>query len=96
MNRNAPGTKQLKGLRNMKGPISLLARPRSAVLLVLMAQTGALLAQTPQQEAWNILRAGVNENNTGEADPSGPRAATSPRGSRSLGNGAEGFARSEA
>ncbi len=50
----------------MKGLISLLARPRSAVLFVLMAQTGALLAQTPQQQAWNILRAGVNEKSTGK------------------------------
>ncbi len=66
MNRNTPRTKQLKGLRNMKGPISLRATPRSAVLFVLMAQTGALFAQTPQQQAWNILRAGVNQKNTGK------------------------------
>jgi len=31
-----------------------------------MAQTGALLAQTPQQQAWNILRVGVNQKNTGK------------------------------
>jgi HEAT repeat protein len=37
---------------------------RSAVLLVLMAHTGALLAQTPQQQAWDILRIGVNQKST--------------------------------
>src|ERR1700730_7835386 len=45
----------------MKGLIPPLARPRSAVLLLLLAHTGALLAQTPQQQAWNILRAGVSQ-----------------------------------
>jgi HEAT repeat protein len=34
--------------------------------LVLLAHTGALLAQPPQQQAWNILRAGVNAKNTGK------------------------------
>lgn len=38
----------------------------SAGLLLVMACTGPLLAQTPQQQAWNILRAGVNEKNTGK------------------------------
>src|ERR1700730_2389032 len=50
----------------MKGLIPRPARPRSAVLFVLLAHTGALLAQTPQQQAWNILRAGVNEKSTGK------------------------------
>jgi HEAT repeat protein len=50
----------------MKGLIPPLARPRSALLLLLLAHTGALLAQTPQQQAWNILRAGVNEKSTGK------------------------------
>src|SRR3984893_12440321 len=50
----------------MKGLIPPLARPRSAVLLLLLAHTGALLAQTPQQQAWNVLRAGVNEKSTGK------------------------------
>ena len=66
MNRNPSRTEQLKRMRNMKGLIPLLARPRSAVLLVLLVHTGALLAQTPQQQAWNILRAGVNEKSTGK------------------------------
>jgi HEAT repeat protein len=39
---------------------------RFAVLLVLMAHTGALLAQTPQQQAWEILRIGVNQKSTGK------------------------------
>jgi len=39
---------------------------RSAVLLVLMAHAGALLAQTPQQQAWDILRIGVNQKSTGK------------------------------
>jgi HEAT repeat protein len=47
---------------NMRVLILLLAR--SAVLLVFLAHAGALLAQTPQQQAWGILRAGVNEKST--------------------------------
>ena len=66
MNRNVSRTKQLKAMRNMKGLISFLLRPGSAVLMLLMASAGPLLAQTPQQQAWNILRAGVNEKNTGK------------------------------
>jgi HEAT repeat protein len=31
-----------------------------------MAPAGAMLAQTPQEQAWNILRAGVNEKSTGK------------------------------
>jgi HEAT repeat protein len=65
MNRDTSRTVPLKGVRNMKRLISLLTRPTAAaVLLVLMAYTGALLAQTPQQRAWDILRAGVNEKST--------------------------------
>jgi HEAT repeat protein len=48
----------------MKVLILLLARTRYAVLLVFLAHTGALLAQTPQHQAWDILRAGVNEKST--------------------------------
>jgi HEAT repeat protein len=63
-------TDRLKGMRTRKVPISILARPRSWVplllLLVLPAHTLALLAQTPRQLAWDILRAGVNEKNTGK------------------------------
>ena len=36
------------------------------VLFVLMARAGALFAQTPQQQAWDILRAGVNQKSTGK------------------------------
>jgi len=39
---------------------------RSAVLLVLLAHAGALLAQTPQQQAWDILRTGVNQKSSGK------------------------------
>jgi HEAT repeat protein len=66
MNRNTPRTEQLNGMRNVKGLIAPLARPRSAVLLVLLAHAGSLLAQPPQQQAWNILRAGVNDKSTGK------------------------------
>ena len=54
----------------MKVLIPLKAKPRSAapllVLLLLPAHTGALLAQTPQQHAWDILRAGANEKSAGK------------------------------
>jgi HEAT repeat protein len=66
MNRNTPRTEQLKGIRNMKTLLLLLSRSRCAVLLAFMAHTGALLAQTPQQHAWDILRAGANEKSTGK------------------------------
>jgi HEAT repeat protein len=59
-----PATKPLMAARKMKRLISLVARPRYVVLLVLMARAGALLAQTPQQQAWDILRAGVNQKST--------------------------------
>jgi HEAT repeat protein len=36
------------------------------LLLVLPLHTPALLAQTPRQHAWDILRAGVNERSTGK------------------------------
>jgi HEAT repeat protein len=53
---------------NLLTPLS--ARPRSWVplflLLVLPVHTPALLGQNPQQRAWNILRAGVNEKSTGK------------------------------
>jgi HEAT repeat protein len=39
---------------------------RSAVLLVLLAHTGALLARTPQQQAWDILHAGANQRSAGK------------------------------
>jgi MoxR-like ATPase len=67
MNRNASPAVQRRGRRNMTGLISLPSRPKSAaVLLVLVAYTGALLAQTSQQQARNILRAGVIEKNAGK------------------------------
>jgi HEAT repeat protein len=52
----------------MKLVVPLSARPRSGalLLLVLPLHTLALPAQTPQQHAWEILRAGVNEKNTGK------------------------------
>ena len=69
MNRNTSRTVQLKGMRNMKGTISFLVRPASAVFLLVMAYTGPLLAETPQQQAWKILRAGVNEKSTRKRTP---------------------------
>src|SRR4029077_2414211 len=58
-------TERLEVIRSMKLLIPLSAKPRSAVplifLLLLPVHTPALLAQTPQQRAWDILRAGVNE-----------------------------------
>jgi HEAT repeat protein len=52
----------------MKALITFPAKLRSGVLLLLViaAHTSALLAQTPEQRAWNILRAGVNEKSTGK------------------------------
>jgi HEAT repeat protein len=44
----------------------IVTTSRYAVLLVLMARAGALHAQTPQQKAWDILRAGVNQKSTGK------------------------------
>lgn len=31
-----------------------------------MASAGALFAETPQQQAWEMLRAGVNQKSTGK------------------------------
>jgi hypothetical protein len=63
-------TERLEGMRSMKLLIPLSARPRPWVpfflLLVLVVHTPVLLAQTPDQRAWNILRAGVNEKSTGK------------------------------
>jgi hypothetical protein len=47
MNRNTLRTKQLRGMRNMKGLISFLVRPTSAVVMLLVACAGPLLAETP-------------------------------------------------
>src|SRR5262249_1057152 len=49
----------------MKRLISL-ARPSCLLLLMLMASSVALFAETPQQQAWKMLRAGVNQKNTGK------------------------------
>jgi HEAT repeat protein len=61
-----PGTRRLAALGKMKQLILLVARPRHAVLFLLMAHAGALLAETPQQKAWDILRVGVNQKSTGK------------------------------
>ena len=61
-------TEQLRGMQPMKVRITFLAKLGSAMLLllVLAAHTSAVLAQTPQQRAWDILRAGVNEKSFGK------------------------------
>src|SRR5258708_19067690 len=59
-----PRTKRLTAWRTMKRLIG--ATPRYAVLLVFMANVGALAAETPKQQAWDILRAGVNQKSTGK------------------------------
>jgi hypothetical protein len=61
-------TERLNGVRKMKSLIPLLARPQSGLLLllVLAVHAPALPAQTPQEHAWDILRAGVNERGTGK------------------------------
>jgi HEAT repeat protein len=59
-------TKLLTAARKLKRLFSLVARPAYALLLVLTAHAGAMMAQTPQQQAWDILRAGVNEKSTGK------------------------------
>src|SRR5690349_5545536 len=61
-----PRTKQLTAPRTAKRLISRVARLRYLLLLVLMARAGALLADTPQQQAWDILRTGVNQKSTGK------------------------------
>jgi HEAT repeat protein len=61
-----PTVRALTAARKMKLLISLVARPAYALLLVLTAHAGALLAQTPQQQAWDILRAGVNQKSVGK------------------------------
>ncbi|HEX2712953.1 MAG TPA: HEAT repeat domain-containing protein [Candidatus Acidoferrales bacterium] len=43
-----------------------MTTPKFVVPLVLMASAGALFAQTPQQQAWDMLRAGVNQKSTGK------------------------------
>src|ERR1700680_2777001 len=63
-------TQRLEGMRSMKLLIPLSAIPRSGaplfLFLVLSAHTPALLAQNPQERAWDILRAEVNEKSTGK------------------------------
>jgi HEAT repeat protein len=61
-----PHTKRPTASRTMRGLIFLVARARYVVPLVLMARAGALLAETPQQQAWGILHAGVNQKSTGK------------------------------
>ena len=58
--------KLLTAARKTKLLISLVPRPAYALLLVLMAHAGAMLAQTPQEQAWDILRAGVNQKSAGK------------------------------
>ena len=52
--------------KNEMTNFSRVARPLFALLLVLMAPAGAMLAQTPQEQAWNILRAGVRQKSAGK------------------------------
>ena len=59
-------TKRVTAARKLERLISILARPAYALLFVLTAHAGALLAQTPQEKAWNILRAGVNQKSAGK------------------------------
>jgi HEAT repeat protein len=61
-----PAASVLTASRKTKLRISLVARPAYALLFVLTAHAGALLAQTPQEKAWDILRAGVNQKSTGK------------------------------
>jgi HEAT repeat protein len=68
----------------MKRLVSLVKASRYAVLFVLIASGGTLFAETPQQQAWDILRAGVNQKSPGKRAqavralrllPSNPEAA---------------------
>ena len=61
-----PAARVLTAVRKMKLLNSLVARPVFALLLVLMTHGGAILAQTPQEQAWDILRAGVSQKSTGK------------------------------
>ncbi len=59
-----PHTKRLTASRTTKRLISLVARPRYALLWILLARAGALHAETPQQQAWEILREGAHQKST--------------------------------
>jgi HEAT repeat protein len=59
-------TKRVTAARKLERLISIVARPVYALLFVLTAHAAALLAQTPQEKAWDILRAGVNQKSTGK------------------------------
>jgi HEAT repeat protein len=56
-----PANKLLTTVRKTELLISLVGLPGCAMLLLLMACAGPLFAETPQQQAWNILRAGVHQ-----------------------------------
>src|ERR1700722_9045723 len=45
---------------------SLLTGVAYAVLLALIADAGVVSAETPEQQAWDMLRSGVNQKNSGK------------------------------
>src|SRR5258708_30701244 len=59
-------TKRVTAARKLERLISIVARPAYALLVVVRAHAGALLARTPQRRAWDILRTGVNQKSTGK------------------------------
>src|ERR1700746_1758710 len=59
-------TKLVKAGPKTKLLVSFGVRSAYALLLVLVAPAGAVLAQTPQERAWDILRAGVSQKSAGK------------------------------
>jgi HEAT repeat protein len=61
----APRTRRMSSRRsNLLG--SLLTGAAYAALLALIAGAGVVSAQTPEQRAWDMLRSGVSQKNTGK------------------------------
>jgi HEAT repeat protein len=58
-------TKRLTTAQKTKRLVFRLTTATCAVLLA-MASAGALFAETPDQQAWNMLRAGLNHGSTGK------------------------------
>jgi len=52
-------------VRGTDRPVSIPARLTFAALWLLLASTGVLLAQTPRDQAWDILHAGMNQKSAG-------------------------------
>jgi len=75
-----PATKATDG--SAKNEATNLPRSETKVCGALRthgSRWGTISPRLPQQQAWDILRAGVNQKEHRQADPSRPCATTSPR-----------------